>query len=67
MTVYKVSGDYAGNTFKQFVDGQDTNADVLETHKSDNTPHLDANGTHNWGFRVNEDKSVTMLFSEVSE
>ena len=38
----------------------------LSSHLSDNTPHLDANGTHNWGFRVNADKSVTMLFEEVS-
>jgi len=37
----------------------------LKSHKLDETPHLDANETHNWGFRVNADKSVTMLFEEV--
>ena len=40
--------------------------ETVSSHLSDNTPHLDANETHNWGFRVNADKSVTMLFEEVS-
>ena len=38
---------------------------AFNSHLLDNMPHLDANGTHNWGFRVNADKSVTMLFEEV--
>ena len=50
---------------KVFKAGQETQQTV-SSHLSDNTPHLDANGTHNWGFRVNADKSVTMLFEEVS-
>ncbi len=37
----------------------------LGSHKLDSTPHQDANGTHTWGFRVNVNKSVTMLFEEV--
>jgi len=49
---------------KIFKAGQETQQE-LSSHKSDNTPHLDANETHNWGFRVNADKSVTMLFEEV--
>ncbi len=38
---------------------------TFDSHTTNNTPHLDANETHNWGFRVNADKSVTMLFEEV--
>ncbi len=45
------------------LDGEPTN---LASHKINDTPHLDANATHNWGFRVNADKSVTMLFEEAS-
>ncbi len=37
----------------------------ISSHKLQDTPHQDANGTHTWGFRVNVDKSVTMLFEEV--
>ena len=39
MSIYKVDGDYS-KKFKDFVDGQDTNADALSSHKSDYTnPH----------------------------
>ena len=56
-------------TAKDLNDAQENvknNKEEFSKHEADNTPHLDANGTHNWGFRVNADKSVTMLFEEVS-
>ena len=38
MSIYKVNGDYS-EKFKDFVDGQDTNAGTLEAHLSDYTHH----------------------------